>query len=257
MDWIPLATRLGLHIALGYLLSLLFLGPAPVGKFFYQMTGWTAAIAAGLAGLLALSQGWPEQTMEQWRVAATLGTVVPAYWYISNKPKVRRRALIVACLSGIGALAAQAFGPHGLGSLQLAGDLAGSAVAGGVCFAMVFGHGYLTVPNLPFSHLVRINTFTAVVLALRLLLSATALALAWSRLTGGYRPELTTFDWLDLMVRFGVGLFLPLLFAWMVHSSLRYRNNQSATGILYASTVLVWIGEAVALHLGGRWEVAL
>ena len=46
MDWLPLASRLGLHIALGYVFCLLVLGPAPVGKFFYKLTGWTAAITA-------------------------------------------------------------------------------------------------------------------------------------------------------------------------------------------------------------------
>ena len=39
MEWVTLGSRLGLHIALGYLFSLLVLGPAPVGRFFYKLTG--------------------------------------------------------------------------------------------------------------------------------------------------------------------------------------------------------------------------
>lgn len=257
MDWIPLATRLGLHIALGYVVSLAVLGPAPVGKFFYRLTGWTAAVVAALAGLLAISGGWPEESSERLRVGATLGIVVPAVWYVSNKPRIRRVGLGLAGLSGIIAVAAFAFGPEGIGPLQFVGDLIGSCVAGGVCFAMVFGHGYLTIPKLPIAHLKRINTYVSIALILRLFISSSALMLAWPRLTEGIQPAFGMFDWLDVGVRFGVGLLFPLLFAAMVHSSLRYKNNQSATGILYASTILVWIGEAVALHLGAKWGIAL
>jgi hypothetical protein len=55
-----------------------------------------------------------------------------------------------------------------------------------------------------------------------------------------------------LFTRFAVGIAMPLVFAWMVSSSIRYNNTRSATGILYASTVLVLIGEAMAISLRGQ-----
>lgn len=258
MDWIPLATRLGLHIALGYLFSLLVLGPAPVGRFFYRLTGWTAAVAAGLAGLLALSAGWPDDSWDRLRVAATLGTVLPAPLYVSNKPRVRRAGLLLAVACGATAVAAHAFGPQGLGWLQILGGLTASAVAGGVCFAMVFGHGYLTVPGLPREHLGRINRFVIAALCARLLLAGGSFLVAYPRLVApGAEPRFGAFDWLDVGIRFGVGLLAPLLFAFMVRSSLRWKNTQSATGILYAATILVWIGEAVALNLERKFRLVL
>ncbi len=256
MGWTPLASRLGLHIALGYLICLLFLGPAPVGRFFYRLTGWTAAIAAGLAGLLALTSGWPESLSGRLGLLATLGTVLPAPWYVANRPAIRRKGLLLAVLCGLAALGAHAFGGDGLGRLEFLGDLLGAAVAGGVCFAMVFAHGYLTVPDLPRQHLARINGFVGAALALRLLLSAGVLWLGWDRVfPGGTGPD--AFGELDLGVRFVAGLLLPLVFAGMVRSSLRWGNTQSATGILYAATILVWIGEAVALQLGSQWRIPL
>lgn len=256
VSWLPLASRLAFHIALGFFLFLLVLGPAPVGRFFFRLTGWSAAGLAVLAVFLAVAGGWPGGTAERLRVLAVLGTALPAPWYASSSPARRRGGLVAAAGCGVVALAANAFGPGGLGPLQLLGDLAGSGVAGGVCFAMIFGHGYLTVPNLPFAHFVRINRATVVALAARLSLATMALTLWWPPLLDG-SEALPLSWWLDLSVRFGVGLLVPLLFAWMVHSALRWRNNQSATGILYASTVLVWIGEAVALQIGGAWRVAL
>lgn len=255
MSWVTLATRLGLHIALGYLAGLLVLGGAPLGKFFYRLTGWTAAVVAGLAGAVALAGGIPEHPAERLRVLATGALALPAPLYVSARPGRRRLGLALGLACGATALAAFAFGPYGVGLRQLASDAASAAVAGGVCFAMVFGHGYLTVPKLPFAPLQRINRFTAAALALRLALLALCVALAWPRWRA--TPAFGMFDWFFLGVRVVVGLLLPLLFAAMVASALRWRNNQSATGIWYASTVLVWIGEAIALHLGQAWREAL
>ncbi|MFQ5748025.1 MAG: hypothetical protein ACE5H3_01045 [Planctomycetota bacterium] len=210
----------------------------------------------GLAGLLALASGWPLPVSEQVTLLGTLGTVLPAPWYVANRPPLRRKGLRLAVLCGLAALAGNAFGGDGLGFWQLLGDLNGAVVAGGICFAMVFAHGYLTVPDLPRSHLARINQFVGTALALRLLLSAGVLWAGWP----GISPAgegLDAFGELDLGVRFVAGLLLPLIFALMVRSSLRWGNTQSATGILYAATILVWIGEAVALQLGSQWRIPL
>jgi hypothetical protein len=60
-----------------------------------------------------------------------------------------------------------------------------------------------------------------------------------------------------LGTRVAVGLAVPLVFAWMTSGSLRYRNTRSATGILYASTVLVLIGTAVSISLQDAYGVPL
>ena len=60
-----------------------------------------------------------------------------------------------------------------------------------------------------------------------------------------------------LGARVAVGLALPLLFAWMTAGSLAHRNTRSATGILYASTVLVLIGTAASLGLQDSYGMPL
>ena len=67
---------------------------------------------------------------------------------------------------------------------------------------------------------------------------------------------------LESMLVLGVAL-VPLagvgghVFAWMAASSLEYKNTRSATGILYASTVLVLIGTAVSISLQDSYGVPL
>jgi hypothetical protein len=41
----------------------------------------------------------------------------------------------------------------------------------------------------------------------------------------------------------------PLLLSLMVRRILRYRNTQSATGVLFAAVILVFIGETTAALL--------
>jgi hypothetical protein len=49
--------------------------------------------------------------------------------------------------------------------------------------------------------------------------------------------------------RVGFGLAVPLVFGWMIWGSIKVRNTQSATGILYATIVLVLVGEAFSKYL--------
>ncbi|MFT5289333.1 MAG: hypothetical protein ACI82F_001394 [Planctomycetota bacterium] len=60
-----------------------------------------------------------------------------------------------------------------------------------------------------------------------------------------------------LGTRITVGLVLPLIFAAMTAGSLKFKNTRSATGILYASTVLVLIGTALSVSLQDAFGVPL
>ena len=44
---------------------------------------------------------------------------------------------------------------------------------------------------------------------------------------------------------------MPAVFVYMIHDCVKRRANQSATGILYVATVLVVLGEGMAMALLG------
>ena len=52
-----------------------------------------------------------------------------------------------------------------------------------------------------------------------------------------------------MSVRLAVGLLVPLVFAYMVWETVRLRATQSATGILYFTLVLAYVGELTGLYL--------
>ena len=113
-------------------------------------------------------------------------------------------------------------------------------VLGGTLGAMLLGHSYLTVKQLGFGPLRRMAWILFVVLILRVLSVTPAF----------FGPRLEMMDYIYLMLRCGLGLFVPLVLGWMVIQCVRIESNQSATGILYAMTVLVGVfGELIAVYL--------
>jgi hypothetical protein len=248
LDWTQMGGLFCAELGAGTLAALAIVYPAPVGPPFHRLMGAMAAIPLALAAWLFASSGAALP-------AAMLGIAllaIPAF-AIPTKGAGRWLALAAAVAAGFGAVGAavavQLDGSLGLRSLAIASAIASGCLAGAVGTAMSLGHAYLTYPNLKIGHLARVNRACMVAIAAK---AAAVLAILWIY-AGAFEPlqsaVSTIGGWFGLFTRFAAGLAMPLVFAFMVASSLRYNNTRSATGILYASTVLVLIGEAVAASL--------
>lgn len=121
---------------------------------------------------------------------------------------------------------------------------------GGFLMTMLLGHAYLTAGNemtqKPFMRLV---VMLAILLLLRIMASS-ALGL-WPFLHGNHTTA-HVWDVMMVTVRFLIGLAAPAVFTYMVFDCVKRRANQSATGILYVTLVMVIIGEGTALTLLGQ-----
>jgi len=261
MDWSYLGTQFCLQIGFGTLLALAFVPKAPVGILFYRVMGTAALVPILVAGVLpsvvgGLSWGDPA-------VICTWAGVLAYPLYTGPLRGVRWAiALGWGLLTCVAALALTMqrgleLAPFPGFALALFSALATGAVAGSVGLAMVLGHWYLTVPKLRVSHLGRLNTLTIgtmlaslALVALTCLVFREELELAKTSLFGPW-------GLFHFGTRLVVGILLPLLFAWMAKESLRYGNTRSATGILYASTVLVLIGVALSINLQGSYGLPL
>ena len=135
--------------------------------------------------------------------------------------------------------------------------LATGAVAGSVGLAMVLGHWYLTVPNLQVRHLRRLNQVSVFTMLASIALVLSSCLVFREALNAYDRPLFGASGLFYLGTRVVVGLLFPLGFAYMTAGSLRFENTRSATGILYASTVLVLIGTAVSVSLQDSYGVPL
>lgn len=259
--WNALGTQFCLELCFGVLLALAFVPKAPVGTLFYRVMGTTALVPVLIGVGMPLQSGElsPEQPVV-WAAALP----VLAYPFYSGPLRGPRWALALGtALVGAAAAVLLSLPPlaveHGLGArlLAAASALSTGAVAGSVGLAMVLGHWYLTVPNLDVRHLQRLNRVTVACMLLSLACVAATATAFRAELSAAELPLDGPTGLFYLGTRLAVGLLLPLVFAAMAASSLRFRNTRSATGILYASTVLVLIGTAVSVSLQDSYGLPL
>lgn len=270
MTWGSLATQFCLELAFGVLFALFFVPRAPVGKLFYRMMGATAmlpVLAVFAMGAYPLATG-SSRPLEGSSVALPIvvatGLALCGWPLLSGGVASRRwRPAMVwstACTVVALVLAVRSSttveGPLAV-ALGTLSAMATGAVAGSVGLAMVLGHWYLTVPKLDVAHLARLNrvTVTSMVASLALLVVS---CLAFTDVLNAARtPLLGPWGLFYLGTRVTVGLLVPLVFAWMTAGSLKFKNTRSATGILYASTILVLIGTAASVSLQDSYGVPL
>ena len=252
-------TQFCLELAFGVLAALLTVHRAPLGVFFFRLMG-TAALVPVLASVaLPIAAGGELG----WLDPATLGAglAILAYPFFAGPVRVRWRlqALALATLGTGVALVAVVRSAQGVASgfdwaIASLSALATGCVAGSVGLAMVLGHWYLTIPDLEVEHLVRLNRVTLGCMAACFCLVGLTYLVFFA---GAPESRLGMWGAFCLGTRVTVGLLMPMLFGWMAAQSLRYRNTRSATGILYASTVLVLIGTAVSISLQDAYGVPL
>lgn len=126
--------------------------------------------------------------------------------------------------------------------LQLLSDASSAAVLGATLTAMLLGHWYLTTPTMSIRPLSWFTAALFVAAGLRLVASVIVLS------SFGFAGSDTT-RWLWLSMRWCGGIIVPMIVSLLVVRILRYRNTQSATGVLFAGLILVFMGEMTAALL--------
>src|SRR5688572_23276277 len=162
-------------------------------------------------------------------------------------PRLSGPLLGGALLAGVASILAGASAP-----LVAASDLTSALLLGAAASAMILGHWYLIVLDLPIVALRRLTILLVAGLGLRSLVVATAL-LAGN--AGAYRDlasvaaGLWSPDGVFVWMRLLFGLAGPLSLIWFVWKTVEIRSTQSATGILYVQLLLVLAGELLAKYL--------
>jgi len=136
-----------------------------------------------------------------------------------------------------------------VGLWSLGAELATSAVLGSAVVGMLLGHWYLTSPSMSIAPLNRLISIFAATVGLRCVFSLFSLLTHWQQIGGS-----THVLWLTL--RWSAGLIGPLVIAFMAWRILKFRNTQSATGVLFVGVILTFIGELAASLLYQELQVS-
>jgi hypothetical protein len=248
-----------LRAAVGLLEALAFVPEKAGGKFFKFCSGAASFMLTGglLFVLRRLAAGGeiPEIPFPRLFLSGVFGSLLCAVlynraWHFSWRGG-RGGLLLGSVLAGFTAFWAAS--PVDGRVLALAADLTSSLLLGAAAAAMILGHYYLVVLDLPTSALKRLTLLLCVGLLLRGVVVAIALL---GPVRAGYveaaavAQGLFSADGIFVWMRVLFGLAGPASLLWFIWKTVEIRSTQSATGILYVQLFLVLSGELLSTYLG-------
>jgi hypothetical protein len=213
-------------------------------------------VSLGLLALAAVTG--PADLRVLLGVAAGLAWLGFVQWSLGWSRAGRTTLWVVAGLAALALLGlARVAAPNAAtpGMVRAAAVLTSAAVLGSGLTAMLLGHWYLVTPAMAMAPLQRLIRLSLGGLAARAIVTVVGVAVGvglvgavpvaepWSR---------DGFWWGCVAARWLVGLVAPAALAWMVWRTTQIRATQSATGILYASIILTFFGELLAMVVQQR-----
>jgi hypothetical protein len=147
---------------------------------------------------------------------------------------------------------------HNSNFTQLAWAVSSAALLGIVTYAMVLGHWYLVVPKLSEKPLVIATIVLWIIMAIKI---------GWTGIETMNNADYFTahtdkgagysFNVLLLSMRVAWGYLVVGVMSWFGWRLIRMRSIQSATGMLYAMTFFVLVGELMAQFLFFKYGMML
>jgi hypothetical protein len=207
--------------------------------------GTFAALAAYANGQ-AMFPGRPQ--LPGLMFGASLGVALVSYvgavvWMYEQEMLGKRLLAIVAAIALFAGLSAVRVNEFPAWRALFAADWISSALLiGSTTTAMLLGHWYLNTPTMKLAPLRRLLLLLAFAVALRAVVGALGLGLeVQHRLAAGTAMP---FSWqMFLVLRWSAAILATGGLCWLTWLTLNIPNTQSATGILYAAVILVFIGE--------------
>ena len=176
-------------------------------------------------------------------IAAVVAFAGHIVWKLGRRLPGAVAIYAVAILCLLSLVTASLAGGVDFDSLNLLlSDLASATVLGAMLTGMLLGHWYLTTPTMSIGPLSWFTKALAVAAVVRLFMTSLSLFRF-----GFASHDLVHLLW--LIVRIVGGILVPFATAVVVARILKYRNTQSATGVLFASLILVFMGEMTAALL--------
>jgi len=214
---------------------------------FYNFNLGLSGLIGGMALTLALAAGMVQPFlygMSGWLALHLLVTFIN--W---DKEKIVFLPILFSSLVGIIVfilLGFRMFSESNIIIVSFVG-LLGQGILTGVIFAMILGHWYLNVIQLPISLLQNTTNFFGVLLGIRLLWDCVYLPSASVIDSYGKTISILHYMWtLDgffLGVALFFGLCVPLVLHFFILRTLKLHATQSATGLLYISVLSILVGE--------------
>lgn len=136
--------------------------------------------------------------------------------------------------------------------------LSSTLLLGSVTFSMILGHWYLVTPKLSEKLLLKGVHIMIGILVLKVILTTVMIGMDWQLFQSGAEGAMGyMFNWIMLSMRVGWGYLVVAGMSYFTWRLVRMRSIQSATGVLYAMTFFVFIGELISSYFFFEYGVYL
>ncbi len=249
------------HFSVGLLFTILFISLKEIGKLYFRVTTLVACVLIVFAllakpfgdiGFFSLFSG--DTNLSQ-RLAYVffLSTSILLIVYNIIHPRGHKPLIALSFILGILGISSYTvaiYQPLLLDSqmiaLFVANGIGGTLILGSVLGAMITGHWYLVQHKLSLAPLKNSAIIYISSVLLRIVLIGLSILTFFKIKEGGELVDailsLNSGGYI-FIGRIVFGLIVPLVFGIMVWKSTKIRSTQSATGILYATIILVLMGE--------------
>ncbi len=186
-----------------------------------------------------------------------LFTVTLLYW---SKSRVNRWIIILPCLVGVGVSVKLISFMVVPGMAAVPIMLLGGLIFSGSLFAMILGHWYLNVVNLPIVLLRNATRLILILLIIRFLWNFITILFQSVVIEGYLVPVaefLFTIDGIFLATAVLFGTVLPLLLAFLTLKTVAIQSTQSATGLLYVLVLSVVMGDLIYKYYAIQYGLIL
>jgi len=253
------------HLAIGMLVPMLFISVAEMGTKFFRLISILSIVLLALAfwvnPFANISFANPFTAASPVDGQITILLAISMFFIILTIFLLKKGKKILVTLAIVAGLAAMAKLPFIFPNaatvpnwMTASSFMSSTLLLGSALGTMITGHWYLVNRKLTIRPL-QIATWVFIGLtALRTILvfvTVAVLANSSQATLAETSKSLLGFSMSGILfwARAGFGLAIPLVFGWMIWSSVKVRNTQSATGILYATIVVVLVGEVFSKYL--------
>jgi hypothetical protein len=246
-------TDFSIRLALGLSALLLTISPRIVPVAFFRTH---CLVILGLLVLGALSASTPDSLT--WSTGffgflAFAAYIASVAWGIGLPRFAYPLTLLISIGTAAWLIDQSAESTRSLWAVNALTRIGSSFLMGSTVSAMLLGHYYLTAPAMSIAPLQWYTRCMTWGLAARAAVALIGLGLSYPG-SAVQDPRIPIVEFgpsvaMLLLVRWGMGLSAPALATWMAWKTEQIRSTQSATGILYIATTLIFFGELTAMVL--------
>lgn len=256
------------QLAIGGLLSILFV-PAEAGWKFFRFCGilclsiLVLAICTGpstfnLVENLIDGKANGKTVSLSLLILSSLLTYGYIFSIVTDRKILQKPILFGAGFAGVAGLLTDGFlsvnlempiWAHMIGAIQA---LFSALFLGSVMFGMILGHWYLVVPSLPIHPLRSLTLLMGFSILAKTFFMILTIYLFWTLGDLPIQYTLRTFLGLRGIFFWGrllFGIIGPFILVFLIWETVKINSTQSATGILYATSVFVLMGEFLSQYI--------